>query len=448
MRNEESNQFRANLGLFAPGRGAKHSAGMKVQEPSIIGDPRRRLKCLICLSLAGVFLTGATIATAQSVATVEKPATRWTNGPWADSNFFPIAVWLQDPANAERFRRAGINTCVGLWQGPTEEQLVALKKAGLRVICEQNKTALQHLDDTNIIGWMHNDEPDNGKSLGARFGFGSPVSPEKIIGDYQRMKALDASRPILLGLGQGAAWDDWYGRGNRNHHPEDYPEYLKGCDIASFDIYPVNHESREVSGKLWFVANGVERLIQWSKGEKPVWNCIECTAIADPKRKPAPQQVRAEVWMSLIHGSHGLIYFVHQFKPKFHEAALLDDPEMLATVTRLNQQITQLAPVLNSPTIQNIVAVRSENPDVPVATMVKRFGGATYLFAAGMRGGATKAAFTLAGAEGNNPVQVLGENRTLTARNGSFSDHFDSWAVHLYQLPAPGKPLALPPAKK
>ncbi len=30
--------------------------------------------------------------------------------------------------------------------------------------------------------------------------------------------------------------------------------------------------------------------------------------------------------MSLIFGSRGLIYFVHQFKPKFIEAALLADP--------------------------------------------------------------------------------------------------------------------------
>ena len=32
---------------------------------------------------------------------------------------FPIAVWLQAPANAERYRAIGINTYVGLWRGPT-----------------------------------------------------------------------------------------------------------------------------------------------------------------------------------------------------------------------------------------------------------------------------------------------------------------------------------------
>ena len=48
-----------------------------------------------------------------------------------------------------------------------------------------------------------------------------------------------------------------------------------------------------------------------------------------PQAKATPHQVKAEVWMSLVHGSRGLIYFVHQFKPRFNEHALLDDPEML-----------------------------------------------------------------------------------------------------------------------
>jgi hypothetical protein len=430
IKTEESNLFRANPGLFAFGRGAKHWAGMKVRKSSVFGNPRRRLQRRLGSLLAGICLAGTPAATAQ-------PVVPWTNGPWADANFFPIAVWLQNPTNAERYRQAGINLYVGLWKGPTEDQLTALKKAGMRVVCGQNETGRRHRDDPTIIAWMHGDEPDNGQSRGARFGFGSPIPPEAIAADYQRMKTVDASRPILLNLGQGAAWDGWYGRGKRNHHPEDYPEYLKGCDIASFDIYPVNHGRREVSGKLWFVALGVERLVQWGKGEKTVWNCVECTAIENPTRKPTPQQVRAEVWMSLIHGSRGLIYFVHQFKPAFHEAALLNDPELLAGVTRINQQITRLAPVLNSPTIRNAATVQSKNPDVPVATMVKQFDGATYLFAAGLRDGATDATFIFTRDTSGTTAEVLGENRTLTVTNRSFSDHFKPWAVHLYKLSPP-----------
>jgi len=352
---------------------------------------------------------------------------------------FPIAVWLQNPANAARFRAAGVNTYVGLWEGPTDAQLDALKSSGLLVVCAQNETALRR-GDTNIIAWMHGDEPDNAQSLGVRLGFGSPVAPEKIVADYHRLKAADPSRPVLLNLGQGVAWDGWYGRGRRSNHPEDYPEYLQGCDIASFDIYPANHSSQAVAGNLWYVARGVERLRNWTNDRKPVWACIECTHISEAGRKPTPSEVRAEVWMALIHGARGLIYFVHQFKPTFVEAALLEDAEMLAAVTTLNQQIAELAPVLNSPSFTNAMTVATSDASVPVATMGKNFNGRSYLFAVAMRGSATTATFSSLKPAGDMTVEVLGENRSLTATNGVFTDQFAPWAVHLYRVASAPKP--------
>src|SRR5947207_8872301 len=82
-------------------------------------------------------------------------------GSLADPSFFPIAVWLQDPANASKYKDVGINVYVGLWRGPTEKQLAELKKHDIRVICRQNAVGLQHKDDPTILAWMHNDEPDN-----------------------------------------------------------------------------------------------------------------------------------------------------------------------------------------------------------------------------------------------------------------------------------------------
>jgi len=352
--------------------------------------------------------------------------------PAESATHFPIAVWLQSPTNAPRFRSAGINTFVGLWQGPTAAQLDALKSAGMSVICSQNEIALRRRD-TNIIAWMHNDEPDNAQKLAARFGFGSPIPPETVVADYKKMKAADPSRPVLLNLGQGVAWDGWYGRGRRNNHPEDYPEYLQGCDFASFDIYPANHGSKAVAGNLWFVANGVERLRNWTGNKKPVWACIECTHIGDSGRKPTPTEMRAEVWMALIHGANGLIYFVHQFKPNFIEAALLEDSGMLAAVTAVNEQINELAPVLNSPTITNAVKVGVTDSATPIATMVKQFNGQTYLFAVATRGHTNSARFSVK-ESANFSVEVLGEKRSLTATNGVFTDQFAPWEVHLYRF--------------
>jgi hypothetical protein len=230
---------------------------------------------------------------------------------------FPLAVWLQAPANAERYKAIGINTYVAIYRGPTEEQLDALDKAGIRLICGQSERSLRFKDRPTIVGWMHGDEPDNAQSLGRGKGYGPPVPPARIVEGYEAIRRADPDRPVLLNLGQGVAWDGWYGRGVRTNHPEDYPEYLKGCDIASFDIYPASHEKEEVAGKLWYVPLGVDRLRRWSGGKKDVWCCIETTGIDNPDRRPTPQEVRSEVWMALIHGARGIIYFAHQVKPQF-----------------------------------------------------------------------------------------------------------------------------------
>jgi len=373
---------------------------------------------------------------------------QWENGPSRDADFFPIAVWLQNPAKARRYRDAGFNTYVGLWNGPTEKQLAELKQAGMKVICHQNEVGLKHVDDPTIIGWMHGDEPDNAQSLGQGKGYGPPIPPKKIIDGYQKIRNADPTRPVILNLGQGVAWDGWHGRGVRTNHPEDYPEYIKGCDVASFDIYPVAHSREQVSGKLWYVPKGVERLVKWAGGNKIVWNCIECTRIQNPTNKATPQQVRSEVWMSIIHGSMGLIYFVHEWKPRFNESALLSDLQMLSAVTEINRQITKLAPVLNSPTVREEVNVTTDNREVPVAFMTKKYKGQTYLFAVGMRDGVTTATFTVQGLAGSagelkekisDPaggytIEVLGENRTILSKDGVFKDKFEPWDVHLYRI--------------
>ena len=290
---------------------------------------------------------------------------------------------------------------------------------------------LAHLDDPTIVAWMHGDEPDNAQSLGKGKGYGPPILPEKIVKDYERIKKADLSAPCS-NLGQGVAWDNYIGRGVRRNHPEDYPEYIKGCDIASFDIYPACHEHKDIAGKLWYVADGVSRLRKWSEDKKQVWNCIECTHISNPKAKATPAQVRAEVWMSLVRGSKGIIYFAHQFKPSFIEAGVLADKEMTAEIKAINEQIHSLAPVLNSAPITDGMSVESAKKDVPVEMTVRRHKGATYVFAVCMRDAKTTATFKLAGVKGD--AEVLGEGRKVEVRDGVLRDEFEPWGVRLYKI--------------
>ncbi len=360
----------------------------------------------------------------------------WLFGPKADLNTFPIAVWLQDPSNASRYKEAGFNLYVGLWQGPTEAQLRDLKTARMPVVCEQNAVGLAHIKDPIIYGWMHGDEPDNAQEVRdpktGKVGYGPCIPPQKIVDEYHAFRAKDPTRPVMLNLGQGVANDEWYGRGNGSSL-KDYETYVKGGDIVSFDVYPIAGLSKpDPENYLWYVPKGVDRLNKWMNGSGSVWNCIECTRI-DGNRKATPEQVRSEVWMSIIHGSKGLIYFVHQFKPSFDEHALLDDPEMLASVTKLNKLIAKLAPVINAPSVLG-PTVTSTSAGIPIDTMTKRVGSDTYIFAVGMRNGPTKGQFSITGVGKNRVAEVVDENRTISVKGGIFADDFKPYEPHIYRI--------------
>jgi hypothetical protein len=346
-------------------------------------------------------------------------------GPYADTSFFPISVWLQDPSLAGQYQAIGVNQYIGLWQGPTASDLTTLGQANMPAYCDQNSVGLANLQNPIIAGWTQQDEPDNAQPDG-QGGYGPCVAPTTIQSLYQTMKTNDPTRPVFLNLGQGVANDAWVGRGSCTGQTQDYPEYCKGADIVSFDVYPIN-DGLDIT----LVATGVDRLGQYVNHQKPVWNWIECTRIDQNNAKPTPDQVKAEVWMSIVHGSQGIGYFVHQFTPTEDDHALLDDPTMKAAVGAIDQQIHDLAPALNTPPITNAVTVAASST---VDTLVVRQGGELYVLAVSMTSTPTTATFTLTH-DTFASATVLGESRQLTVTQNAFQDSFDAYAVHLYSLP-------------
>ena len=308
----------------------------------------------------------------------------WKNGPPTDPKFFIIGVGFQDPGLALEYKKAGISTYLGLWKGPTEQHLKDLQEAGMYVICEQNKVGLAHKGDKNIIAWENGvDEADNAQANGKS----TPL--ETLKKAYETIKSNDLTRPVMGGFGCGIANDEWIGRGSGFN----YDYYIKASlyfDIVGFDVYPICSIE---SGRnlLWYQAKGLDRLSSWAPG-KPKGNAFECTFSNGkkfPPRKPSPSEVKSEIWISIIHGTNYILYFCHSWYPRLNEHALLDDPEMLSAVTKINKQIIQLAPAINSPSIKDKVEAESELPsnvtEYPIDVAVKEVDNTLYIFSAGMR---------------------------------------------------------------
>lgn len=202
----------------------------------------------------------------------------YPNGFPADPGFFPIGVWLQSPERAPKYKALGINTFVGLSEGPTEHQFATLRKFDMFVVAAQNEVALHSPNRQIIKGWLHVDEPDNAQPIG--FGlYGDCVPAAEVVRRTQEMKANDPSRPIAINFGQGVVNEYWKGRGPCTGDQSYYAEAAAGVDILSFDIYPVSSSVPQVKDKLEYVARGVRELKKIALDDQKVWAVIETTAI-------------------------------------------------------------------------------------------------------------------------------------------------------------------------
>ncbi|HET9957959.1 MAG TPA: hypothetical protein VFQ61_25855 [Polyangiaceae bacterium] len=352
---------------------------------------------------------------------------KWPRGLWTDTAHFPIGVWMQNPDNAQRFRDVGINLFLGLWEGPTDEQLAGLLEQGVRTICDQKGVWQSHLEDSTIAAWMSEWGPDNAQERAGE-GYDPCIPPSDVTATIREIAARDATRPVLLGFGRGLADPEWVGRGECTGRTDMYPEYAREADVVGFHSYPVNS-----SQQLLLVAQGVDNLREYTDHRKPVFALLEAASI-DGKVRPTPEQIRAMVWMVLIHGAAGIHYYCHHYADPFNETDCLDDAPTASTIASLNRLIGQLAPVLNRPTVTNGVMVRLVNSGNRVDVMLKRQADATYLFAVEMLGRATSVTFELQRFPAAAQAQVLESERSLDVTNGVFIDQLPAYGVRVYRV--------------
>ena len=188
----------------------------------------------------------------------------------------------------------------------------------------------------------------------------------------------------------------------RSRHPEDYPLYLEGCDLASFDIYPVTHEKPDVRGKLWLVPFGVQRLREWSgdtraRLELPRVHAHQLRDAPEPRRGPGGG----------LDGARRRLARPHLVRPRVEAEASASGAcskirEMLEAVTALNHEILAFAEVLNAPTVPAALRVTTIPADVPIGCLLKRTGRTKYLFAINQRPTPVRAAFELTDGTGRH----------------------------------------------
>ncbi len=397
------------------------------------------------------------------------------------TSYFPIGVWFESvvsQADVDKDRAAGLNTYVVLTDN---SNLGLVQSNGMNAIVQGD----QFSPHPAIKGWFLADEVDMTHGPGAgydemqRIANATPHDGRIRYSNYGKgilFWESDAEAARFVNAYQNIVSADAYFFTDENicSGTEGGSLVAGGASLSPAQCHRAANYGATVKR--------VRSLVS-PPGSKPVWAFVELGHPFSEADWPTitPAQVRAAVWQSLIAGARGIVYFNHSFSgPNQTQHILRDGTEpgsayapIRSVVTTTNRQIRALAPALNSPTV---VSGWSQGPGT--TAMVKwdqgdkadkkrcksKKGKKTrkckeaigrtakkhekkcksrkgkckksadlYVFA-GSAGSPVEGRFSLP-CVGKTKAAVLGENRSVRVRKGSFRDRFaDANAIHIYRI--------------
>jgi len=362
-----------------------------------------------------------------------------------NNGFFLIGTFMPNMADFKVWHDRGVNTGVGEnytdpatgLTNPTSLQAwdKAAQAQGMRTIRRPMPNPSDDITNTTLLAWAQMDEPD---AAGAGM---KNLANE--VANYQKWKAADANRPVYLNFagpdvltaidGPKPSWclDSTGGCSLATNHID----YINGAlDWVSNDIYPVAgylpDESRRYDVSL--VGDPIDRIRSWT--DKPVFCYIETSNqkyTTNSTRGVTRDEVRAEIWVAIVHGVRGYVFFPQVVPPDGVGATNDGTPaDVAAELTIQNATVTQLAPVLQGAI--NPTTLGAAVP-TPLQAGWRDAPGGRYFFVVNTKQATlTNAAITLTGVGTATSASVFGESRTVALTNGKLTDTFGAFAVHIY----------------
>lgn len=195
----------------------------------------------------------------------------------------------------------------------------------------------------------------------------------------------------------------------------DYAADFPG-DIASLDRYPIPWSDPAT------IAAATQSMADATRGSrKPIWIWLQDTGFAYfLAREPTPLEEDCMVYLSLIHGARGILYFAH--KPR--SAPLWNEMRHLA------REVEELTPVLSD----TRGGPKAQVSDARIHLCTKRHEGKVYIVAMNSTPERVEAAFEGDGVRGRSTADVWFEARSVEVREGRLTDGFGPFERHVYEL--------------
>jgi len=259
------------------------------------------------------------------------------------AQFFPLIAWVQCadrwPASiAEGIDLFAGNQCTGL---PS----LATGVAGKALVAGTSDDPPATLP--GLLGWFYPDEAD------AR-----GLTGDGLVATQPGLRFLTLTQHFFAGAAPLPA-----GRGM-------YPGLVAKADVVGFDLYPLQEVCRR--DFLPAVFDAQRALVALAPG-KPTFQWIEVRPFKCPQVPVTRATIRAESWLAIAGGAHGLGFFPNDW-----------DPQTGAVIGGIAARIRQLGPVLFQPARQLVAPAG-------VRASERLFHGVRYVIA--VNGGTTTATF-------------------------------------------------------
>ena len=377
-----------------------------------------------------------------------------------ERSFLPICMYhaLTGDHHGQQYsfaplKQAGFN-CVHTWEGQKLDSIIEpLRKENLQLIYHRPKNAeiKKYANDPNILGWYLDEEPTGhywGSNMNAKF--------DAFQKRMQEIKAIDKIHPVFIvdtswiKFPVTAWWIKWNTAG----------------DVSSHVNYALKTNTKSLS-RTQGIPETVTLAVTSNNQRKPLWFVTQVFASKPGVWKwtwkmPNPNESRAMVYSSLIHGATGMIYFAldswvtrngnvfgvapnlssdYAAKPKARhfvvsEEELEESRQLWEEVVRINQELEQLKPTILSPTSRESykVYVQGERyTDDPVRCLLKETDGQFTLLTVNLDKKPLTVRYEFPRKLRNLQI-MFEEGRILDVKNSSWVDNYEEFGVHVYQF--------------
>ncbi len=366
--------------------------------------------------------------------------------------FFPIGSYFL-PKGASSYHQLGEAGFNLVQCPPTQKALDGAHAAGLKAWvnlagsldfsqdAEKEKAQIKETvervgNHPALLVWESRDEP--------AWTWKEPANPaasaDGLAQGHRFLKSLDPNHPVWI-----------------NHAPRNLVKTLvkfsRGADIVSCDIYPIipcglremyaiqpdGTHGDLLNQTASAVGEYTDKMRRVAGPDRSVWMVLQAFAwegLRDAKEQdstkilyPTYTELRFMAYDAVIRGANGILYWGLEYVPE-HSSFWKD-------VARVTKELSIMTPVFLSPGVMVVPHVdyveMGFSMDDAIETLVKRYNGKIYLIAANRSPYPVRVAFSgLTNFEVAKTLEVLHEDRSVRVNNGSFSDDFNGFDVHIY----------------